>query len=66
MTRTTRGTVALGGSPRGVTISPDSRLAYVTLGPQNKVITVNLTTLQLQQSYNVGTAPDGVAFSDQP
>jgi DNA-binding beta-propeller fold protein YncE len=55
--------VDVGGSPRGVSISPDSRWAFITLGPQNEVVMVDLTTRKVMGRYTVQTAPDGVAYS---
>ena len=57
------GTVDVGGSPRGVAISPDSRWAFITLGPENAVVAVDLRGRSVVARYAVQIAPDGVAIS---
>ena len=50
------------GSPRGVTISPDNSLAFVTLNGDRSLAAINLSTQQLVGKVEVGLSPDGVAY----
>ena len=45
---------------RGVEIAPDNRTAFVTLGPENSVLVVDLVERTVLAEHRVGTAPDGV------
>jgi len=50
-------------SPEGVTISRDSRWAFVTLQGRNRVITIDLDAVRIVSSAPTGTWSDGVGFS---
>jgi YVTN family beta-propeller protein len=50
-------------SPEGVTISRDSRWAFVTLQGENRVITIDLEAARIVSSAPTGTWSDGVGFS---
>lgn len=50
-------------SPEGVTISRDSRWAFVTLQGRNRVITIDLDAARIVSSAPTGTWSDGVGFS---
>ncbi|HKV51032.1 MAG TPA: hypothetical protein VJO52_07525 [Gemmatimonadaceae bacterium] len=50
-------------SPEGVTISRDSRWAFVTLQGRNRVIAIDLDTIRIVTSAPTGTWSDGVGFS---
>jgi YVTN family beta-propeller protein len=55
--------VAGSPSPEGVTISPDSRWAFVTLQGRNRVVTINLDRKAIVGWAPTGTWSDGIAFS---
>ena len=52
--------------PHGVVISPDNKYAFVSVegvgGEPGKVDVINLETLSLQGSINVGKQAGGIAF----
>ena len=50
-------------SPEGITISPDSRWAFITLQGRNRVITVDLDDARIVGWARTGTWSDGVGFS---
>ena len=50
-------------SPEGVTISQDSRWAFVTLQGRNRVVTINLERGRIVGIAPTGTWSDGVAYS---
>ena len=50
------------GSPRGVTIAPDGKTAFVTLNSDRTVAVVDLTTRTILRKIGVGASPDGVGF----
>ncbi len=50
-------------SPEGVTISPDSRWAFVTLQGRNRVITIDLARGTIVAWAPTGTWSDGIAYS---
>jgi DNA-binding beta-propeller fold protein YncE len=50
-------------SPEGVTISPDSRWAFVTLQGRNRVVTIDLARGRIIAIAPTGTWSDGVAYS---
>ena len=50
-------------SPEGVTLSPDSRWAFVTLQGRNRVATIDLRQGTIVGLAPTGTWSDGVAFS---
>ena len=55
--------VAGSPSPEGVTISPDSRWAFVTLQGRNRVATIDLEGGTIVALAPIGTWSDGVGFS---
>jgi YVTN family beta-propeller protein len=55
--------VAGSPSPEGVTISPDSRWAFVTLQGRNRVATIDLEHGAIVAMAPIGTWSDGVGFS---
>jgi DNA-binding beta-propeller fold protein YncE len=50
-------------SPEGVTISPDSKWAFVTLQGRNRVITIDLARGTIVAWAVTGTWSDGIAYS---
>ena len=62
-TRALLGAVGGLGSPRGVSIAPDSRTAFVTLNASSEVAVVDLETRAVLRRFPVGASPDGVAFT---
>ena len=50
------------GSPRGVTIAPDGRTAFVTLADDPAVGVIDLVERKLVRKIGVGASPDGVAY----
>jgi len=50
-------------SPEGVTISPDSRWAFVTLQGRNRVVTIDLENGAIVGSAPTGNWSDGIAYS---
>lgn len=55
--------VAGSPSPEGVTVSPDSGWAFVTLQGRNRVITVDLADARIVGWAPTGTWSDGIGFS---
>ena len=49
-------------SPRGVSIAPDSRTAFVTLADDPSVGIVDMTSHKLVRTIPVGASPDGVGY----
>ena len=57
-------TVGLGGNPFVVTVSPDDRRVYVTIGSSNIVQVVDASTNAVIKSITVGgSGPNGLAWS---
>jgi YVTN family beta-propeller protein len=54
------------GSPRGVSIAPDGRTAFVTLGGESSVAVVDPVGRKVVQRVTVGASPDGVASAPRP
>lgn len=52
-------------SPEGVTVSRDSRFAYVTLQGRNQVAAIDLEAGRITGLAPVGTWPDGIAYSQR-
>jgi DNA-binding beta-propeller fold protein YncE len=50
-------------SPEGVTISPDSRWAFVTLQGRNRVVTIDLESGRIVGWAPTGVWSDGIAYS---
>ena len=50
------------GSPRGVTIAPDGRTAFVTLADDPAVGVIDLVERKLVRKIGVGASPDGVGY----
>jgi YVTN family beta-propeller protein len=48
--------------PHGVQISPDRRLAFVACESNAKLVVMDLQTMSLTESYDVGSVPDVLAF----
>jgi len=61
-TRQVLRTVSGLGPLRGVSIAPDSRTAFVTLGEGGAVAVVDLRDGTVKGRQSVGASPDGVAF----
>ncbi len=57
------GSVFLGFEPRGVVVSPDSRLAYVALETAHQVAVIDLQSLKEQSRINVGKWPRYLALT---
>ena len=55
--------VAGSPSPEGVTISPDSRWAFVTLQGRNRAVTIDLDSGAIVGWAPTGTWSDGIAYS---
>src|SRR4029453_4857424 len=55
--------IAVGIEPRGVAVSPDDRLAYVTNGVSGTVSIVNLGQRRVVKTIPVGTEPRGCALT---
>jgi len=55
--------VAGSPSPEGITVSPDSRWAFVTLQGRNRVITIDLRDARIVGWAPSGTWSDGIGFS---
>ena len=49
-------------NPHGLQISPDRRLAFVACEANAKLVVMDLQTMSLTESYDVGTVPDVLAF----
>ena len=62
-TRLERGRVALSGGPQGITVTPDSHTAFVTLSQEDRVAIINLESLTIVGYVPAGSQPDGVAWS---
>jgi YVTN family beta-propeller protein len=50
------------GSPKGVTITPDNSMAFVTLNGDRSVVAIDLATRQVLGKVGVGVSPDGVGY----
>jgi YVTN family beta-propeller protein len=48
--------------PHGLQISPDRRLAFVACEGNAKLVVMDLQTMAVTQSYDVGSVPDVLAF----
>jgi YVTN family beta-propeller protein len=48
--------------PHGVLISPDRRLAFIACESNAKLVVMDLQTMALTQSFDVGSVPDVLAF----
>jgi YVTN family beta-propeller protein len=48
------------GSPKGVMITPDNSMAFVTLNGDRSVAAIDLATRQVLGKVGVGVSPDGV------
>jgi YVTN family beta-propeller protein len=48
--------------PHGLQISPDRRLAFVACEANAKLVVMNLQTMAVTESYDVGSVPDVLAF----
>jgi YVTN family beta-propeller protein len=53
-------------SPRGVSIAPDGKTAFVTLADDPSVGLVVMTTHKLVRTIPVGASPDGVGYGPTP
>ncbi|HEY4303437.1 MAG TPA: YncE family protein [Gemmatimonadaceae bacterium] len=65
-TRKITGSIDGLGSPRGVKIAADNRTAYVTLGADNAVASIDLIDRKVNWSVPVGKSPDGVWYGPKP
>ena len=54
------------GSPRGVSIAPDGKNAFVTLADGPSVGIVDLVARKLVRTIGVGASPDGVGYGPKP
>lgn len=61
-TRKITGSVDGLGSPRGVRVAPDNRTAFVTLGADNAVASIDLVDRTVNWTVPVGASPDGVWY----
>ena len=48
--------------PHGVQISPDRRLAFVACESNARVVVMDLQSMSVTESYDVGSVPDVLAF----
>ncbi|WP_051692062.1 cadherin-like beta sandwich domain-containing protein, partial [Pedobacter borealis] len=56
-------TIGVGGSPKGVSVSPDGSTVYVTNSDDGTVSVINSATNTVTATINVGMSPNGVAVS---
>ncbi len=56
----------LGGTPRGLAVSPDGRHLAVALDGSDEVAFLDPTTLEVRVKIPVGVEPSGLAFSAEP
>jgi YVTN family beta-propeller protein len=56
-------TTGTSAGPEGITFDPITDLAYVTLHGTNQVVAVDLVARKVVGFGDVGTGPDGIAFS---
>jgi YVTN family beta-propeller protein len=54
--------VALGRTPEGILIPPQTSVAYVAVTGDNHVAVVDLKTWQVTKKISTGTGPDGLAW----
>lgn len=54
-----------GGGPQGITMTPDGRIAFVSLSNSGKVAIIDITTRAVVREVQVGDTPDGVAYSSR-
>jgi YVTN family beta-propeller protein len=55
-------TFDLGGGSAGIVIVPDGSRAYVAVSGKDKVVVVDLKTLEISGSVATGKGPDGLAW----
>jgi YVTN family beta-propeller protein len=65
-TRKLVGSVGGLASPRGVRIASDNRTAYVTLGADNSLASIDLVDQAVKWTVPVGKSPDGVWYGPAP
>lgn len=65
-TRKITGSVDGLGSPRGVKIAADNRTAFVTLGADDAVASIDLVDRKVNWTVPVGSSPDGVWYGPKP
>ena len=52
-----------GGGPQGITITPDGKYALESLSRQAKVVVIDMATRAVVGHFEVGEAPDGIAYT---
>lgn len=55
--------LSLGGGAAGILIPPDGSRAYVAVSTADKIVVVDLNTLEVTAEINVGKQPDGMAWA---
>jgi YVTN family beta-propeller protein len=54
--------IDVGRGAAGIVIEPGGRRAFVAVSPDNKVVVVDLATLQITATITTGNEPDGLAW----
>jgi YVTN family beta-propeller protein len=65
-TLTPEHTIPVGPRAWWMTMSPDGKTVYVTVGRANEVAAIDTTTWQVSQRYKAGTLPWGITIADVP
>jgi YVTN family beta-propeller protein len=55
--------LSLGGGAAGILIVPDGSRAYVAVSTSDKVVVVDLKTLEVVGQISAGKQPDGLAWA---
>jgi YVTN family beta-propeller protein len=53
----------LGGGAAGILIAPDGSRAYIAVSSADKIVVLNLKTLEVTGQINAGKQPDGLAWA---
>jgi DNA-binding beta-propeller fold protein YncE len=52
-----------GAGPQGLAVYRDNRTLFLALSRQNKVLAIDIGTLEILQEYATGAGPDGIGYS---
>jgi YVTN family beta-propeller protein len=56
----------LGGGAAGILVAPDGSRAYVAVSTADKIVVIDLKTLEVTGQINAGKQPDGLAWAVHP
>jgi YVTN family beta-propeller protein len=55
--------LSLGGGAAGILVAPDGSRAYVAVSTKDKVVVIDLKTLEVAGEFSAGKQPDGLAWA---